>query len=103
MLVSLHEVAAAVLLPKVTVLVPWVFPKAPPLITTVLPKAPWLGERLLIEGPAPGTVKPTPLLCTPFTVTTTFPLVAPVGTLVVILVSLQPVAVATVPLKLIEL
>ena len=45
------------------------------------------------------TVKVTPLLACPPTVTTTWPVVAPVGTVTVIEVSLQVVGVAEVPLK----
>jgi hypothetical protein len=45
------------------------------------------------------TVKFTPLLATPPTVTTTFPVVAPVGTDVAMLVAVQAVAVAAVPLN----
>jgi len=45
------------------------------------------------------TVKVTPLLATPPTVTTTFPVVAPVGTGVTMLVALQLVGVAAVPLN----
>jgi hypothetical protein len=44
-------------------------------------------------------VKATPLLATPFTVTTTFPVVAPAGTGVAMLVWLQVVVVAVVPLN----
>lgn len=44
-------------------------------------------------------MKFTPALATPETVTTTFPLADPVGTVVEILVPLQLVAVAAVPLK----
>jgi hypothetical protein len=54
---------------------------------------------LVITGGAVVTVKPTPLLATPPTVTTTFPVVAPLGTGTVILVSLQLVGVPTVPLN----
>src|SRR5579883_75388 len=51
-----------------------------------------------------STVKGTPLLCTPPTVTTTFPVVAPLGTLMVILPALQLAAVpAFVPLNVTEL
>jgi hypothetical protein len=46
------------------------------------------------------TVKFTPLVATPPTVTTTLPVVAPVGTDVAMLVALQVVAVAADPLKL---
>jgi hypothetical protein len=45
------------------------------------------------------TVKPTPLLATPPTVTTTLPVVAPLGTVAVMLAALQLAAVAAVPLK----
>ncbi len=44
-------------------------------------------------------MKLTPLLATPPTVTTTFPVVAPFGTGATILVALQLVTVAAVPLK----
>jgi hypothetical protein len=45
------------------------------------------------------TLKYVLLLATPPTVTTTFPAVAPAGTVVTILVGLQLVAAAAVPLK----
>jgi hypothetical protein len=45
------------------------------------------------------TVKLTPLLATPFTVTTTFPVVAPEGTAVAMLVVVQLVAAAAFPLN----
>ena len=44
-------------------------------------------------GPGEVTVKSTPLLETPETVTTTFPVVAPLGTGITTLVALQLVAV----------
>jgi hypothetical protein len=46
------------------------------------------------------TVKFTPLLATPPTVTTTLPEVAPAGTDVAMLVAVQFVTVVAVPLKL---
>jgi hypothetical protein len=46
-----------------------------------------------------STVKDIPLLATPPTVTTTFPVVAPVGTEATMDVELQLVAVAVVPLN----
>jgi len=49
------------------------------------------------------TVKLTPLLATPDTVTTTLPVVAPVGTGTAMLVLLQLVGVAVVPLNLMVL
>src|SRR5882724_10891819 len=57
-----------------------------------------VGERLVIPGPDP-TVNMIPLLATPFTVTTTGPVVAPVGTGATIDVALQLVGVAGVPLN----
>jgi hypothetical protein len=45
------------------------------------------------------TVKFTPLVATPPTVTSTLPVVAPVGTDVAMLVALQDVTVAAVPLN----
>jgi hypothetical protein len=45
------------------------------------------------------TVKLTPLLATPPTVTTTFPVVAPAGTCATMLPALQLVAVAVTPLN----
>jgi hypothetical protein len=53
----------------------------------------------LPQEEATVTVKPTPLLATPPTVTTTFPVVAPLGTGATILVALQLVGVAAVPLN----
>jgi hypothetical protein len=46
-----------------------------------------------------GVVKTTPLLATPATVTTTLPVVAPAGTGITMLVALQLVGVAAVPLN----
>ncbi|MBS0537044.1 MAG: hypothetical protein JSR72_23545 [Proteobacteria bacterium] len=45
------------------------------------------------------TVKFTPLLVAPFAVTTTFPVVAPTGTLAIMLVAPQLVGVAVTPLN----
>src|SRR5579862_8209708 len=50
--------------------------------------------------PVPGTLKAIPLLFTPLAFTTTFPVVAPKGTVVKRPVSLQIPTVAAVPLKL---
>jgi hypothetical protein len=55
--------------------------------------------KLIPPPPPEVTVKATPLLATPFTVTTTFPVVAPVGTDVAMLVALQLVVVAAAPLN----
>ena len=74
--------------PNVTVLPPCVPPNPLPVIVTPVPTGPDVGHALLIPGP-PLTVNPTPLLAIPPTVTTTFPVVAPAGTLTRIAVSLQ--------------
>ena len=66
---------------------------------TSAPTAPEVGERLVMLG-AGTTVNVKPLLPVPDTVTTTFPVVAPVGTIATIEESLQLVVVAAVPLKL---
>ncbi len=65
-----------------------------------MPAGPDVGDRLVMLGAGIVTVKLTPLLAWPPTVTTTFPVVAPVGTGATILVALQLVGVAAVPLKL---
>ena len=75
-------------------------PKSVPVIVTDVPTAPAAGSRLVIDGPVGVvTVKLTPSLATPLTVTTTSPVVAPAGTVAVIEVSLQLVVEAAVPLK----
>ena len=82
-----------------TVLVPWVEPKFVPVIVTDAPTAPDVGERLVMLGAA-TMVNDEPLLATPLTVTTTFPVVAPAGTGATIDVALQLViVVAVVPLN----
>jgi hypothetical protein len=68
---------------NVTVLVPCVDPKFVPVIVTEIPVGPPEGDRLVMVGPVP-TAKYMPLLAVPPTVTTTFPEVAPVGTLITI-------------------
>jgi len=80
------------------VTVPCVLPKFDPAITIDEPTAPLFGVRLVMVGVG-ITVKLTPLLATPPAVTTTFPVVAPVGTVAVMLVPVQVVVVAVVPLK----
>src|SRR5215470_8554628 len=63
------------------------------------PTAPVLGVRLLILGAA-VTVKLTPPLATPpAAVTTTFPVVAPIGTVAVMLAGLQLEIVAVIALN----
>lgn len=68
-------------------------------MVTTEPTAPVLGARLLMLG-AGVTVNVDPLLGCPPTVTTTDPVVAPVGTGAVIDVALQAVGVELTPLKL---
>jgi hypothetical protein len=82
-----------------TVLVPWVAPKLVPVIVTDVPTTPDVGFRLVMLGPGTVTVKLTPLLATPPAVTTTLPVVAPAGTGTLMLVALQLVGVAAIPLN----
>lgn len=96
---ALQLVTVALVPLNFTVLVPCVAPKFDPAIVTDAPTAPDVGDRLLMLA-AGTTVKLWPLLAVPETVTTTFPVVAPVGTVAVILVVLQLVIVAVVPLNL---
>src|SRR2546428_1249782 len=96
--VQLVGVAAVPL--NLTVLVPWVEPKFVPVIVTEVPTEPEAGFKLVMLGGGTMTVKVTPLLATPPTVTTTFPVVAPLGTGTAMLVALQLVGVAVVPLNL---
>jgi hypothetical protein len=84
---------------NVTVPDPWVDPKFAPAIVTEAPTAADVGETLLILGVG-NTVNDMPLLAFPPTVTTTFPVVAPVGTVATIEVAPQlPMVVAVVPLN----
>jgi len=103
MLVALQLVGVATIPLKVTVLVPCVAPKLAPVIVTDVPRTPDVGLRLVMLGGGTVTVKLTPLLATPPTVTTTLPVVAPAGTGATMLVALQLVGVAAVPLKAIVL
>jgi len=98
MFVALQLVGVAVAPPNGTVLVPCVAPKFAPVIVTAAPTGPEAGFMLVMLGGA-TTVKLTPLLATPATVTTTFPVVAPAGTGATMLVLLQLVGVAGVPLN----
>src|SRR5436190_1397554 len=97
-LVALQLVGVANVPLNATVLVPGVAPKLAPAIVTVVPTGPDVGLNVAMEG-GTVTVKGTPLLASPPTVTTTFPVVAPVGTGTVRLVALQLVGVASVPLN----
>ena len=93
MLLALQLVAVPALVPlNVTVLDPWLAPKFAPVIVTGVPTGPEVGETLVILG-ATVTVKLTPPLANPPTVTTTLPVVAPAGTFTTMLLALQLVAV----------
>src|SRR2546427_4584529 len=100
MLVALQLVGAVVVPLNVTVLVPCVAPKFAPAIVTDAPTNPEVGFKLVMLGAGTVTVKLTPLLATPPTVTTTLPVVAPAGTGTTMLVALQLVAAAAIPLNL---
>lgn len=100
MLFALQLLGAAAVPLKVTLLAPIEAPKLLPVIVTTVPIVPEVGLRLLIAGVAcVATVKATPLLTTPPTVTTTFPLVAPAGTSATMLVAVQLAGMAAVPLN----
>jgi hypothetical protein len=100
MLMAFQLVGVVAVPLNVTVLEPWVDPKFVPVMVTEAPTAPVAGDRPVIPG---RTVKAAPLLATPFTVTTTFPVVAPEGTGTAMLVALQLVGVAALPLNVTEL
>ena len=98
MLVADQLVGVAVVPLNVTVLVPCVAPKFVPVIVTDVPTGPLVGARL-VRRRRPVTVNVRPLLARPPTVTTTLPVVAPVGTGTTMLVADQLVGVAAVPLN----
>lgn len=97
MLDELQLVNAATVPLKVTTFAPGVVPKLDPVMVTAVPTGPEVGLRLAMLGAT--TVKATPLLANPPTVTTTLPLVAPFGTGTVIPRSFQEVGTAEIPLK----
>jgi hypothetical protein len=84
MLVAPQVVGVLVVPLNVTVLAPCVEPKFVPVIVTDVPITPPLGDRLLMLGPDDVTLKSTPLLPPPPTLTTTSPVVAPTGTVTAI-------------------
>jgi hypothetical protein len=79
-------------------IVPTVGPKFVPVMVMMPPMGPEIGLMLVILGGG-VTLKGTPLLATPPTVTTTLPVVAPDGTVTLIEEADQLEAVAIVPLK----
>jgi hypothetical protein len=98
MLEALQLVGVAAIPLNVTVLDPWLAPKFVPVIVTEVAIGPEVGLRVLMAGVG-RTVKFTPLLAIPLTVTTTLPVVAPVGTGTTMLPTAQLVGEAAVPLK----
>lgn len=81
------------------VLLPCVAPKPVPVRVTTSPTTPDVGDTLVMPSTS-TTVKLMPLLATPDADTTTFPVVAPMGTGATMLVALQLVGAASVQLKL---
>ena len=97
--VAVQLVTDAVVPLNFTVPVPWGVTKFVPVIVTGAPTAPEVTDRLVMVGVG-STVNGFPLLATPLTVTTTLPVVAPVGTLATMDVVVQLViVVAVVPLN----
>jgi hypothetical protein len=97
--VELQEVMLVAATPlKVTVLLPCVVPKFAPLIVTAVPGGAVLGVTLETTG-GTRTVKSTPPLGAPPTVTTTGPVVAVFGTTAVMLPEAQALTEAATPLK----
>jgi hypothetical protein len=97
-LVSLQNATVEATPFRDTALLPCVAPKPDPAIVTKRPMLPVAGVSPMIFNPS-GTLKLNALLATPFTVTTTFPVVAPVGTGTTIEPVPQVVGVAVVPLN----
>lgn len=97
-LVADQVVGVAAVPLKVTVLEPLVAPKFEPAIVTAVPTGPMVGERLVIAG-GTVTVNVGALLARPPTVTTTLPVAAPAGTGTTMLVAVQLVGGAAVPLN----
>src|ERR1700681_2799553 len=89
MLVALQLVGDAAVPLKVTVLLPWLVPKLVPVVVITAPTAPEVGLKLVMIGAEGFTVKFTPLLANPPTVTTMLPVVAPIGTGATMLGALQ--------------
>jgi hypothetical protein len=98
MAVLVQSVGLAVFPLKVTLLLDPV-PKFEPLIVTDVATGAPVGEIEVIFGTGRLSVKVDGLLAWPFTVTTTPPVLAPLGTLVEMLVELQFVTTAGVPLN----
>jgi hypothetical protein len=98
MLVGVQFEAVAVVPPNETVFVPWLEPKFVPVMVTEVPTGAAVGDKLVIVGPD-MTVNGRPLLATPPSVMTTFPVVAPLGNVTTTLAEDQVVTADGVPLK----
>ena len=97
--VALQLAGAATAPLNVTELPPCVEPKFVPVIVIGVPNPPDEGFKLVMLGKG-STVKDMALLATPPTVTTTLPVVAPAGTVTMMVASFQARADAVKPLKL---
>jgi hypothetical protein len=96
--VLLHEETVAVAPLNFTVPLPCVTPNPAPVMVMDSPVLPELGFSAVTLNPD-DTVKATPLLEALFTTAVTFPVVAPLGTVTTMLLSLHEEGVATVPLN----
>jgi hypothetical protein len=96
MLVALQVVTVAATPLNATVLAPCVAPKFTPVMVTAALTTPDVGVSDVMIA---GTTKFGPLLACVPTVTITFPVVVPTGTVVTMLVALQTVGTAVVPLN----
>jgi hypothetical protein len=90
------QVLVVALCPLIVTL-PAIEPKLEPETVNVAPGAPLDGLKLVIEGA--GTVNALPLLFTPDAVTTILPVVAPIGTVVIMLVLVKLDTAAAIPLN----
>src|SRR5260370_16323214 len=99
MLVVVHAVGVPPVPLNVTVLEPCGEPNPVPVIVAEVPATPFVGERFVIAGPG-WSVKLAPADEFPLTVTTTLPVVAPTGGYATILIELQKIGLATIPLKI---
>jgi len=98
MAVGLHVLGIAATPLKVIVLLPCVAPKLLPVTVITFPIAPDVGVTAVMTGWV-ITVNDSPLLGCPPTVTTTKPEAAPAGTGATILLALQLVGTAKLPLN----
>src|SRR5258707_14853579 len=103
MLVAFQFVGVAGVPLKVTVLVPCVEPKFVPVMVTAVPTTPEVGFRLAMFGAGVLTVKVALMPPISTTVTTTLPVVGPLGTITPLLMALQFDGLAIVPLKVTDL